>query len=269
MIKNNYLIMERITYIYLYSNVEVRYIINRSIAFENVIGKKMMDALMCLGLNTYAKLLYNLEEELQQFNTDITNPVGNITILETHVEWPNENREDQKEINKRKKELAEQLNAVVYKTDIEVEDADAQVKIVVMSAVKKLMQNMVNTLAPFVKSDLTFEINELDKQKKKLKFELDQINLSINYKNKEIIKLDDKKRELEKHIRHCNRVLENELEPKVYEFYCEELRNAIETKEKEYDMYSNKVEDLKLEINKLNLKLASLVQKEGKLYANL
>ena len=51
--------MDRITYIYLYSNDEVRYIMNRSIAFENVIGKKMMDALMCLGLNTYAKLLYN------------------------------------------------------------------------------------------------------------------------------------------------------------------------------------------------------------------
>ena len=261
--------MDRITYIYLYSNNEVRYIMNRSIPFENVIGKKMMDALMCLGLNTYAKLLYNLEEELQQFNTDITNPVGNITILETHVEWPNENKEDQKEINKRKKELAEQLNAVVYKTDIEVEDADVQVKIVVMSVVKKLMQNMVNTLAPFVKSDFIFEIDKFDKQKKELKFELDQINLSIEYKKKEIIKLDDKDRELKKHIRHCSWVLENELEPKVYEFYSEELKNAIETKKKEYDTYSNKVEDLKLEINKLNLKLASLVQKEGKLYANL
>lgn len=261
--------MERITYIYLYSNGEVRYIMNRSIPFENVIGKKMMDALMCLGLNTYAKLLYNLEEELQQFNYDITNPVGNIAILETHVEWPNENKGDQKEINKRKKELAEQLNAVVYKTDIEVEDADVQVKIVVISVVKKLMQNMVNTLAPFVKSDLTFEINELDKQKKKLKFELDQINLSVEYKKKEIINLDIEDRELKKHIRHCNLVLENELEPKLYKFYSEELRNAIETKEKEYDLYSNKVEDLKLEINKLNLKLASLVQKEGKLYANL
>lgn len=261
--------MDRITYIYLYSSNEVRYIMNRSIPFENVIGKKMMDALMCLGLNTYAKLLYNLEEELQQFNTDITNPVGNITILETHVEWPNENKEDQKEINKRKKELAEQLNAVVYKTDIEVEDADVQVKIVVMSVVKKLMQNMVNTLAPFVKSDFIFEIDKFDKQKKELKFELDQINLSIEYKKKEIINLDIEERELKKHIRHCNLILENELEPKVYEFYSEELRNAIETKKEEYDTYSNKVEDLKLEINKLNLKLASLVQKEGKLYANL
>ena len=225
--------MDRITYIYLYSNNEVRYIMNRSIPFEGVVGKKMMDALMCLGLNTYAKLLYNLEEELQQFNTDITNPVGNITILETHVEWPNENKEDQKEINKRKKELAEQLNAVVYKTDIEVEDADAQVKIVVMSVVKKLMQNMVNTLAPFVKSDLVDEVKELDKQKKELNAELQQINLSINYKNKEIINLDDKKRELEKHIRHCNWVLENKLEPKVYEFYCEELRNAMRKREEE------------------------------------
>ena len=138
-----------------------------------------------------------------------------------------------------------------------------------MSVVKKLMQNMVNTLAPFVKNDLVYEVKELEKQKKKLKFELDQINLSVEYKKKEIINLDDKEREFRKHISRCNRVLENELEPKVYEFYSEELRNAIETKKEEYDMYSNKVEDLKLEINKLNLKLASLVQKEGKLYANL
>lgn len=225
--------MDRITYIYLYSNDEVRYIMNRSISFENVIGKKMMDALMCLGLNTYAKLLYNLEEELQQFNTDIGNPVGNITILETHVEWPNENKEDQKEINKRKKELAEQLNAVVYKTDIEVEDADSKAKIVVMSAVKKLMQNMVNTLAPFVKSDLIDEVTELEKQKKELNDEIQQIKLSIDYKNKEIINLDIQDRELRKHIRRCNLVLEYELEPKVYEFYSEELRNAMRKREEE------------------------------------
>ena len=225
--------MDRITYIYLYSNDEVRYIMNRSIAFENVIGKKMMDALMCLGLNTYAKLLYNLEEELQQFNTDIVNPVGNISILETHVEWPNENKEDQKEINKRKKELAEQLNAVVYKTDIEVEDADAQAKIVVMSAVKKLMQNMVNTLAPFIKSDLIDEIKELEKQKKELNFELQQLNSNIDYKKNEIINLDIEDRELKKHIRKCNYVLENELEPKVYEFYSEKLRNAMRKREGE------------------------------------
>ena len=225
--------MDRITYIYLYSNDEVRYIMNRSIAFENVIGKKMMDALVYLGYNTYAKLLYNLEEELQQFNTDIVNPVGNISILETHVEWPNENKEDQKEINRRKKELAEQLNAVVYKTDIEVEDADAKAKIVVMSAVKKLMQNMVNTLAPFIKSDLIDEIKELEKQKKELNFELQQLNSNIDYKKKEIINLDIDDRELRKHIRRCNYVLENELEPKVYEFYCEELRNAMRKREEE------------------------------------
>lgn len=225
--------MDRITYIYLYSNDEVRYIMNRSIAFENVIGKKMMDALIYLGYNTYAKLLYNLEEELQQFNYDIENPVGNISILETHVEWPNENKEDQKEINKRKKELAEQLNAVVYKTDIEVEDADVQAKIVVMSAVKKLMQNMVNTLAPFIKSDLTAEIKELEKQKKELNDEIQQINLSIDYKKEEIINLDIEDRELKKHIRRCNWVLENELEPKVYEFYSEKLRNAMRKREEE------------------------------------
>ena len=229
--------MDRITYIYLYSNDEVKYIMNRSIAFENVIGKKMMDALMCLGLNTYAKLLYNLEEELQQFNSDIVNPVGNISILETHVEWPNENKEDQKEINKRKKELAEQLNAVVYKTDIEVEDADAQAKVVVMSAVKKLMQNIVNTLAPFVKSDLIDEVTELEKQKKELNYEIQRIKSSIDYKNKEIINLDIQDRELRKHIRRCNYVLENELEPKVYEFYSEKLRNEMRKREFETIKY--------------------------------
>ena len=229
--------MDRITYIYLYSNDEVRYIMNRSIAFENVIGKKMMDALMCLGLNTYAKLLYNLEEELQQFNTDIGNPVGNISIIETHVEWPNENKDDPTEINKRKKELAEQLNAVVYKTDIEVEDADAQAKVVVMSAVKKLMQNIVNTLAPFVKSDLIDEVTELEKQKKELNYEIQRIKSSIDYKNKEIINLDIQDRELRKHIRRCNYVLENELEPKVYEFYSEKLRNEMRKREFETIKY--------------------------------
>ena len=92
---------------------------------------------------------------------------------------------------------------------------------------------MVNTLAPFIKSDLTTEIKELEKQKKELKFELDQINLSIEYKKKGIINLDDKDRELRKHISRCNWVLKNELEPKVYEFYSEELRNAMRKREEE------------------------------------
>ena len=68
-------------------------------------------------------------------------------------------------------------------------------------------------------------------QKKELNDEIQQINLSIEYKKKEIINLDDQDRELKKHIRRCNWVLENELEPKVYEFYCEELRNAMRKRE--------------------------------------
>ena len=102
-----------------------------------------------------------------------------------------------------------------------------------MSAVKKLMQNMVNTLAPFVKSDLIDEVTELEKQKKELNDEIQQLNSNIDYKKKEIINLDIEDREFKKHIRRCNWVLENELEPKVYEFYCEELRNAMRKREEE------------------------------------
>lgn len=229
--------MDRITYIYLYSNDEVRYIMNRSIPFENVIGKKMMDALIYLGYNTYAKLLYDLESELQQFKYDVEHPVGNISIIETHVEWPNENHINQKEINQRKRELAEQLNAVVYKTDIEVEDADIQAKIVVTSVVKRLMQNMFNVLAPFVKSDLIDEINELKEQKIQLNYEIHQINFDIKYGKRAIENLDNQSNEVKKYIKNCYWVLENKLEPKVYEFYSEKLRTAMRNREEETFKY--------------------------------
>ena len=106
-----------------------------------------------------------------------------------------------------------------------------------MSAVKKLMQNIVNTLAPFVKSDLIDEVTELEKQKKELNYEIQRIKSSIDYKNKEIINLDIQDRELRKHIRRCNYVLENELEPKVYEFYSEKLRNEMRKREFETIKY--------------------------------
>lgn len=225
--------MDRITYIYLYSNEEVRYIMNRSIAFENVIGKKMMDALIYLGYNTYAKLLYDLESELQQFKYDVEHSVGNISIIETHVEWPNEKHINQKEINQRKRELAERLDAVVCKTDIEVEDADIQAKIVVMSVVKRQMQNMFNVLAPFVKSDLIDEINQLNEQKRQLNSEIHQINFDIDRRRNTIIDLDIEDRGIKNHIKNCNYVLENKLEPKVYEFYSEKLRKAMRNREEE------------------------------------
>lgn len=244
--------MERITYIYLYSNGEVRYIMNRSIPFENVVGKKLINILDAIGINMCTKIMIDLESELQKFKYSLDFESAHIKILETHSEWKNIKHSNQKAINIRKKELAEEYNAVVNKANIEVKEAESEISIFVVATIKKLLMKISNTIDTFIHSELKKENNEL----------IIKNNWLNNYNDTILSKAPELEAKYNKYI---NEVI---LLEKKYNEYVNCI-NAIETKKKEYDMYSNKVEDLKLEINKLNLKLALLAQKEGKLYANL
>ena len=249
----------RITYIYLYEDKDVKYIMNRSIPFQNVVGKKMLDALEMVGVNTYTKIMYELEKELQNFTCNVDVNTSHITILETHPEWENLNRSNQKDINERKRELAKLFGAVVRKTDIEITDADKQVSVFVMSSIRKIFDNIYKVLGTFVNSELR---TTLEQEKSDLKADKYNVALKRNLLSKELEVLDNKHQEYVQ-LSHDVPILKEQ-----YEKYSK-LVSEVQPLKEQYDYYSNKVEDLKYKVEQLQREIAFLIQKEGKLKTNI
>jgi len=260
----------RITYIYLYVDGEVRYIMNRSIPFVNIIGRKRIKALEALGENQYVKIMSDLENELQSLDYRLKPNSQSIAILETHAEWKNVNRENQKEINRRKQKLAEIHNAVVSRKSIEIDDIETNIKQKVLCKITHMFEETVKVLLPFVKEEykedydlFTKEVQDLldqyhclqdDIKNECLEHEqkIERYNVLYNLESqiisfeKQIDKLkkeewriknevyDWNKRleKLQKCIDEGKKVLYQNINPKIYtELYTEELRETMRNKE--------------------------------------
>ena len=251
--------MDRITYIYLYNNEGVRYILNRSVVFENIVGQKLMDVLELIGMNTYTKVLYELESELKNISCGVINENSHITILEAHGEWTNVKLCDQKDINIRKKELAKQYDACIVKRDIEIEDADKQISLFVVATIKKILNNIYKTIGQFVNYDLR---TTLYNEQYKLKSDIYNVSLKRNQIQAELNELDIKHQEYTQ-LNNDIQILKLE-----YDKYKEAAQKFNSIKE-EYNYYTTKVDELKNEVQRLNQSIIFLAQKEGRIKANL
>lgn len=251
--------MDRITYIYLYNNEGVRYILNRSVVFENIVGQKLMDVLELIGMNTYTKVLYELESELKNISCGVINENSHVTILEAHGEWANVKLCNQKDINIRKKELAKQYDACIVKRDIEIEDADKQISIFVVATIKKILNNIYKTIGQFVNYDLR---TTLDNEQYKLKSDIYNVSLKRKQIQDELNELDIKHQEYTQ-LNNDIQILKLE-----YDKYKEAAQKFNSIKE-EYNYYTTKVDGLKNEVQRLNQSIVFLGQKEGRIKANL
>lgn len=183
----------RQTYILLYEKDNVRYIFNRSVKWNDIMKTKNIEKIInILGKDAINNFTAIMNEKLKN---DTKNDVIDFTktfvyddtvfyIIEVHPEWENYNRSNQTMIDKRKKELCLEYNAVDRIDKIEGDVAiELQISNIIKKEFKKWLVDIYSAISEYshliydetvkttlwlTKESLLNEINQLQHEKNNL-----------------------------------------------------------------------------------------------------
>ena len=175
----------RVSYIILYKENGIKYVFNRSVDWMggifsndlcnilNIIGHDIISCKISEFTNKHSNICEHISE------IDDYLDINSCIILEEHPDLPNENRENQKQINKIKKEWCVKLNAVDRVSDIPFSDND-------IFGIKKMEKKLWDYV-----NDIYMEISKARRYKKQ-QFEerIDDLEEEVDkWKNKTRIEL--------------------------------------------------------------------------------
>lgn len=120
----------RVSYIILYKENGIKYVFNRSVDWMGgIFSKDLCNILKTIGhdivsykISEFTDKHSNICEHISEIDDYLD--INSCIILEEHPEFPNENRENQKQLNEIKKEWCVKLNAVDRASDIPFSDND-------------------------------------------------------------------------------------------------------------------------------------------------
>ena len=266
----------RVTVIYGYEYENVKYIFNRSVQWDRLIGSKYIKVLDVIG-ECY------VVQQLKKFSTDVSSApnwmTSKIYPLEWHPEWENINRADQRDINVCKKRIAEEMGGVIRYTDIEVDIEDKANKqfdlflpkfrqlfqkwfMDIQQAINKNFKN----LAVYTEPGTIQKLKEMDMDIQKVKNELERgverlERLKDDYKHSERIYQGkiERKKEYEAYL--DKRIAQKETH--ILEGYSEGLRNEMRTRKAQAKEY---LEDLNIPTDDINISLEDYEEIYGESY---
>lgn len=198
----------RQTYILMYEQDDIKYIINRSIKWDGIMSSKKIQKLVnLLGENAifnFLEKVKNMEKNINDMTRTFVVDLTKFSILEIHPEWQNYNRIDQKNIEKRKTDLCEKYDAVKRINDIpNGKKIDFELVKIMKKALKKWLVDIYNEIANYahlIKDEMVNnvlcltienikkEIDILNNQKKQLEEGVDKLNKMIMKNRKTLAK---------------------------------------------------------------------------------
>lgn len=237
----------RQTFIIIYIKDKTRYIFNRSIPWNSVMNTKNIQPIInVLGKEAINHFIIEMNEQQNEMAKNVSKLTRTFYfdntlfhVIESHPEWENRHHENQGEINKRKKELCAEWNAVDRIDNItDGNGLDIAIAKMIKEEFKKWLVEIYETIAKYaklineeiVKTTLYMTKESIEKDIAKLKKQKQQVIQSIDDLNRKIIEnrqqLNKQNFVIDKYAKYIKNLDEGEIE---------KLKKEILYKEKYYE----------------------------------